>query len=97
MNHNYIGHLSIRFSTTSLLCGDRNNGNFGMDKHLVMTGCVDNKMRIFDTRIDVNNKTVTKEISINFSSPNSAKILNIKPTHKESTNYYYICSTEELL
>eukprot|EP00483_Globobulimina_turgida_P010672 UN10693 len=36
-------------------------------------------------------------MAVLFSNGKSAKILSIKPTHKNNTNCYYICSTQELL
>merc|ERR1719242_1325644 len=77
-------------------------GNKGSDKNLVIAGCTDNRIRLFDVRDglrggNLNEQSCSMEVPVQFASPNSAQILSIKPTHKVSSHLYYVCSAEELL
>ena len=91
-SESYLGNFHTKSNTTTMITGNKSS-----DKNMLIAGCTDNRIRIFDVRQNLNTATSTAEIPVQFAKHSSAKILSIKPTHKTSSFYYYVCSAEELL
>lgn len=91
-NESYLGNFQTTRNTTTMICGRKSS-----DKNMLIAGCTDNRIRIFDVRQNLNTLSSTMEMPVQFASPSSAKILSIKPTHKTTSFLYYVCSAEELL